>query len=396
MNLSLAASIVADTAPLVLDFGVVLLTAATMGYFARKLGLPAIVGYLITGLAVSPFTPGYTADSGQLTLLAEIGVVLLLFEVGIEINLPKLGREQKALLWGSPLQIMIGMLIGTPVFLFLDVPIFGALLLALGIAMSSSVVIVNITRSGRRTTDGPTEEALLAWSVLQDIVGVVVASFILVFFGNDERSLPQALGGLIGFGIAAYVSARLLPSLLRRVRSTPDLFLLYSVAIGLVLAALGAIVFGIPMALAAFVAGLAICSGEDTDEVRRVLLPFRDLFAVIFFVLIGSLIQPSQVLAALPFALLLLFLLVILKTLPTYFIIRFSGIKSRPLQHSVGLSQMGEFSFVLGASGVAAGAISTEQFTAILVAVLISIVGSSIFVRFAGKKYLTTSNPSSA
>lgn len=383
MNLPLAANIIVDTAPLILDFGVVLLAAATLGYFARKLGLPAIVGYLLTGLAVSPFTPGYTADSGQLSLLAEIGVVLLLFEVGIEINLPKLGREQSALLWGSPLQLLIGMLIGTPIFIFLDVPIFGALLLALAIAMSSSVVIVNITRSGRRTTDVETEEALLAWSVLQDIVGVAIASLILVFFGNDNRSLPLALGGLIGFGLIAYVSARLLPSLLSRMRTTPDLFLIYSVAIGLVLAALGAIVFGIPMALAAFVAGLAIQSGEDSDEVRRVLLPFRDLFAVLFFVLIGSLIQPSQVLAALPFALMLLLLMVALKTFPTYLIIKFSKIKSRALQHSIGLSQMGEFSFVLGAAGLSAKAISPDQFTAILLAVLLSIVGSSVLVRIS-------------
>jgi monovalent cation:H+ antiporter-2, CPA2 family len=220
---------------------------------------------------------------------------LLLFEVGIEINLPKLGRRQKALLWGSPLQIGIGMLIGTPVFMYLGLSTLGALLLALSVAMSSSVVIVNITRSRGRTTDKPTEEALLAWSVLQDIVGVAVASFILVLYGNDQRSLVQAIGGLIGFGITAYVSARLLPSLLRRVRTSPDLFLIFSVAIGLVLAAVGSTVFGIPMALAAFVAGLAIRTGEDTDEVRRVLLPFRDLFAVLFFVLIGSLIQPSLI-----------------------------------------------------------------------------------------------------
>jgi CPA2 family monovalent cation:H+ antiporter-2 len=383
LHLPLAANIIADTAPLVLDFGVVLLAAATMGYFARKIGLPAIVGYLITGLAVSPFTPGYTADSGQLTLLAEIGVVLLLFEVGIEINLPKLGREQKALLWGSPLQLLIGMLIGTPVFLLLDLSIFGALLLALAVAMSSSVVIVNITRSGRRTTDVATEEALLAWSVLQDIVGVATASLILVLFGNDDRSLFVALGGLIGFGLTAFISARLLPGLLRRVRAAPDLFLIYSVAIGLVLAALGAIVFGIPMALAAFVAGLAIRSGEDTDEVRRVLLPFRDLFAVLFFVLIGSLIQPSQIVGALPFALLLLLLMIVVKTFPTYLIIRFSNIKSRPLQHSIGLSQMGEFSFVLGAAGLATGAINPEQFTAILLAVLLSIIASSVLVRLS-------------
>jgi CPA2 family monovalent cation:H+ antiporter-2 len=212
---------------------------------------------------------------------------------------------------------------------------------------------------------------------------VATASLILVLFGNDDRSLFVALGGLIGFGLTAFISARLLPGLLRRVRAAPDLFLIYSVAIGLVLAALGAIVFGIPMALAAFVAGLAIRSGEDTDEVRRVLLPFRDLFAVLFFVLIGSLIQPSQIVGALPFALLLLLLMIVVKTFPTYLIIRFSNIKSRALQHSIGLSQMGEFSFVLGAAGLATGVINPEQFTAILLAVLLSIIGSSVLVRLS-------------
>ena len=380
-----------ETAPLILDIGVVLLLAATLGYIARRLGLPAIVGYLLTGLMVSPFTPGYTAGPEQLSLLADIGVVLLLFEVGIEINLPKLGRRQRALLWGSPLQIAIGMLIGTPVFVMLGISTLGSLLLALGVAMSSSVVIVNITRSRGRTTDPATEEALLAWSVIQDIVGVAVASIILVLFGNDQRSLPQALGGLIGFGITAYVSARILPSVLRRVRNSPDLFLIYSVAIGLVLAAIGATVFGIPMALAAFVAGLAIHAGEDTDEVRRVLLPFRDLFAVLFFVLIGSLIQPDLIAQALPFAAVLIVLLIVLKTLPTYLIIKFTDIQSRPMQHAVGLSQLGEFSFVLGSAALTAGAISSDQFSGVLIAVVISIVGSSVLVRYIGTNETSTS-----
>jgi CPA2 family monovalent cation:H+ antiporter-2 len=253
------------------------------------------------------------------------------------------------------------------------------------------VVIVNITRSRGRTTDKATEEALLAWSVLQDIVGVAVASFILVLYGNDQRSLTQAVGGLIGFGITAYVSARLLPSLLRRVRTAPDLFLIYSVAIGLVLAAVGSIVFGIPMALAAFVAGLAIRTGEDTDEVRRVLLPFRDLFAVLFFVLIGSLIQPSLISTALPFALLLVGLMLLIKTLPTYLIVKFTDIRSRPKQHAVGLSQLGEFSFVLGSAALTAGAISDDQFSGVLIAVVISIVASSVIVRYVGTKETTTS-----
>ena len=94
---------VVDTAPLVLDVGAVLLVAATSGLLARKVGLPAIVGYLLTGLLVSPFTPGFVADSQQIAILADIGVVLLLFEVGIEIDLRRIKKEHGAILWASPL-----------------------------------------------------------------------------------------------------------------------------------------------------------------------------------------------------------------------------------------------------------------------------------------------------
>ena len=121
----MAATIV-ETAPLVLNVGVVLLAAATMGFVARKLGLPAVFGYIFTGLLVSPFTPGFVADNNQLALLADIGVVLLLFEVGIEIDLKRMSRENRAILWGAPTQVALGLLIGTPVFLYLDMPIFSA------------------------------------------------------------------------------------------------------------------------------------------------------------------------------------------------------------------------------------------------------------------------------
>ena len=177
------ASIV-ETAPLVLDVGIVLLAAATSGLVARKVGLPAIVGYLLAGLLVSPFTPGFVANGDQIALLADIGVVLLLFEVGIEIDLRRIRDEHGALLWASPLQVIAGTILGTPVFLLLDISLFGSALLALSLAMSSSVVIVNITRSRRRTTSVATEESLLGWSVLQDITGVTIAALIMLFLGT--------------------------------------------------------------------------------------------------------------------------------------------------------------------------------------------------------------------
>ncbi len=374
------ASIV-ETAPLVLNVGVVLTAAATMGFAARKLGLPSVIGYLITGLLVSPFTPGFVADNNQLALLADIGVVLLLFEVGIELDLKKITREQKGLLWGVPTQMAIGLAVGTPVFLWLGIPIFGALLLSLSIAMSSSVVIVNITRSPRRATDTQTEESLLSWSLLQDIFGVAAAAIILTLFGAGDKTIAQAIGGLIGFGLLAIAASKILPNVLRAVRWDSDFFLIYSVSFGLVLAALGTVVFGIPMALAGFVAGLAINQSRDTEDVRKAVLPFRDLFAVLFFVVIGTLIEPSQLVKAWPFAALVLAMLVILKTVPTVLIARIGRLKAKPYHLGVGVSQIGEFSFVLGSLAYSQGAITRSQFTGLLLAVVLSIMSSTILVR---------------
>ena len=374
------ASIV-ETAPLVLNVGVVLTAAATMGFAARKLGLPSVIGYLVTGLLVSPFTPGFVADNNQLALLADIGVVLLLFEVGIELDLRKITREQKGLLWGVPAQMGFGLLVGTPIFLWLGIPIFGALLMSLSIAMSSSVVIVNITRSPRRATDTPTEEALLGWSLMQDVVGVAMAAVILALFGSGESSLLAAIRGLLGFGVIAIGASRILPRVLRAVRWEKDLFLIYSVSFGLVLAALGTVVFGIPMALAGFVAGLAINQSRDTEEVRKVILPFRDLFAVLFFVVIGTLIAPQELAAAWPFALLVLTLMILLKTLPTMALAKIAKMNVRPSQLGVGVSQIGEFSFVLGSLAFAEEVITRSQFTGLLVAVVLSITASTILIR---------------
>lgn len=376
---------VVDTAPLVLDVGAVLLVAATSGLIARKVGLPAIVGYLLAGVLVSPFTPGFVPDSNQIMILADIGVVLLLFEVGIEIDLRRIKNEHGSLLWASPLQVILGTVLGTLVFLALDIPLYGAALLALSIAMSSSVVIVNITRSRRRTTSVGTEESLLGWSVLQDITGVTLAAFIIAILGNSSDSPVRAVVGLIGFSILAIVASRLLPYLLRIVRWENDLFLIYSVAIGLSIAALGTVIFDIPMALASFVAGLAINQSRDTDNVRKAVLPFKDLFQVLFFVVIGSLVDPELIVESLPFAAILIVMMILLKTLPAFLLAHFRHIGDSSAQLAVGLSQVGEFSFVLGSTALAAGVLSKAQFNGVLIAVIVSIIASTLAVRRASR-----------
>jgi CPA2 family monovalent cation:H+ antiporter-2 len=219
--------------------------------------------------------------------------------------------------------------------------------------------------------------------VVQDVVGVAAAAIILTLFGASERPLALAIGGLVGFGLLAYVASKLLPVLLQIVRWEKDLFLIYSVSIGLVLAALGTVVFGIPMALAGFVAGLAINQSRDTEEVRKAILPFRDLFAVLFFVVIGSLIEPAQVLKAWPFAMLVMVLLVLLKTLPIALFAHLGKLKVKKMQFAIGMSQVGEFSFVLGSLAYSEDALTRSQFTGVLMAVVISIIGSTLLVRKA-------------
>ena len=149
-----------------LEIGVVLLAAALAGALARRAGLPAVLGYLLVGLLVGPFTPGYVADREQIQVLADVGVVLLLFEVGIELDLRALRREPRGILLAVPLQIAIGTLAGALAFIWLGTGTLGAVTLGLAVSLSSSVVVVNITRSRRRTTDPITDRALVVWAIL--------------------------------------------------------------------------------------------------------------------------------------------------------------------------------------------------------------------------------------
>jgi CPA2 family monovalent cation:H+ antiporter-2 len=365
----------------IFELGVLLLVAALAGWVARWFRLPAIVGYLAVGLLVSPFTPGYVADHRQLQLLADVGVVLLLFEVGIEVDLNRLRREHGQLLWAAPLQTVITAAIATGAATIAGLPPFGAGAVGLGVALSSSVVIVNITRSRRRTTSPETEQALLGWSVLQDITGVALAIVLLAVFGAAARPPLVAVGGLVAFAALATASAWLLPQALRRLRADHDLFLIVSVASGLALAGAGAIVAAIPLALAAFVAGLAITESHDAAEARRRLLPFRDLFAVLFFVAIGTLIDPEAFVRGLPWLGLIVALVVGAKVVVAYALARVARLRGNPLQLGIGLGQVGEFSFVLGSTAATAGAIGDNVYAAILGAVVVTIIGSSVLVR---------------
>jgi CPA2 family monovalent cation:H+ antiporter-2 len=370
------------TSPGVFELGLVLLLAAVAGWIARALRLPAVVGYLAIGLVLSPFTPGYVADRSQLAFLADVGVVLLLFEVGIEIDLSRLRHDHGAIAWLSPVQVVGTTLVSAAVLVGFGVAPLGALLVGLGVAMSSSVVIVNITRSRRRTTSHDTETALLGWSILQDITGVAVATIILSLAGVGDRSIEVAAVGAAGFAGVTIAAAWLLPRLLRAIEGD-DLLLIVSVGAGLAIAGVGALMAGIPLALAAFAAGLVI-EGPEAVAVRRRLLPFRDVFAVLFFVLVGTLIDPASLGRGAGWLALLLILLIGAKTIPAGLAARAAHLRADPGQLAVGLSQTGEFSFVFASAALGLGLIGQDLYAAILGSVAVSIVGSTVLVRRVG------------
>jgi CPA2 family monovalent cation:H+ antiporter-2 len=372
---------VETTAPAIFEIGFVLLVAAVAGWLARRAGLPAVLGYLATGLLVSPFTPGFVADRHQLQIFADVGVVLLLFEVGIELDVAELGRERGRLFWAAPLQTVLTGLVGTAAGLLLKLPLAGAVLLGLCIALSSSVVVVNITRSRRRTTDAATDHVLLGWSVLQDVAGVTMAIIVLIALGLQPNSGFQAVELALLYTVIVVIATGLLPRLLRQLRQEHDLFLVVSVASALALAGVGARFFGIPLALAAFVSGLAINESREATEARERLLPFRDVFAVLFFVAIGALIDPAALLKGLGWLALVLVLLVVAKVLPIYLLARFGHLPGRPRQIATGLGQIGEFSFVLATIGVSRNVIPTALYAAILAAVVLTIAASTLLVR---------------
>jgi CPA2 family monovalent cation:H+ antiporter-2 len=377
---------VETTAPAIFEIGFVLLVAAIAGWLARRAGLPAVLGYLATGLIFSPFTPGYVADRHQLQIFADVGVVLLLFEVGIEMDLAELGRERGRLFWAAPAQTVFTALVSAVAGLVLGLPLAGAVLLGLCIALSSSVVVVNITRSRRRTTDPPTDHVLLGWSVLQDVAGVVLAIVALIALRLQATSGFEAVELALVYVILVVIATGLLPRLLRQLHQEHDLFLIVSVAGALALAGVGARFFGIPLALAAFVSGLAISESREATEARERLLPFRDVFAVLFFVAIGALIDPGALLRGLGWLFLLLGLLVVAKILPTYLLARFGHLPGRPRQIAIGLGQIGEFSFVLATIGLSRQVIPSELYAAILAAVVITIAASTLLVRLGNSQ----------
>lgn len=369
-----------DTADLIFGLGFVLLLAAFAGWIARRLGLPDVIGWLVTGIIVGPSTPGFVADRTEIAVLADIGVVLLLFEVGLELDLGRIRREARTVLWAAPLQVavtlgvstaFIGLVVGTG-------PVTSAIL-GLAVASSSSAVIASLT-GGDLHADRALETAM-SWSGVQDIVTVVAAAVLFSIDGVDDLPLPVALGGLLLYAVGVVIVARILPGILQRLLEAEDVFVLVSLAIAISLSGLGALVFHVPVALAAFVGGLAITEGRETLRLRRELIPFRVVFSVFFFVSIGFVFDPAQLGPALPLLGVLVALVVLAKATVVAGIARATRLSGHPVLVGTALGQMGEFGFVIASTLLVQGAIGPSTFAAVIACVAISVAASTILYR---------------
>ena len=373
-----------DTSRLVFDIGFVLLLAALAGYLARRVGLPDVVGYLLVGILVGPFTPGFVANETEIAVIADIGVVLLLFEVGLELDLGRVRRHAAAVMWASPVQVVLTTVIaGVLAGAVLDLPPIVAGIVGLAVATSSSAVIASLV-GGEMGRDRSLDTAI-GWSGVQDIVTVVLAAVLFSIDGIADLPLPYAIAGLAVYAIAVLVFARLLPAFLRVFIDHDEAFLLVSFATAVTLAGLGAIVFAVPVALAAFLAGLAIREGEETKELHRRLMPFRSLFAVFFFVSIGFFFDPGDIVPALPVVALLVGCVVVVKGGFIWVVARATRLPGRPLPVAVALGQMGEFAFVLAASLVANRQITDDVFAAIIASVAVTVGASTVLYQVLAK-----------
>lgn len=370
------------------DLVVAVLAAFCGGLIVQRLGLPVILGYLLAGVVIGPFTPGLTIDEQSVRLVADIGVAFLLFALGTEFSVAELRRMGRSAGLGGGMQVIVTMLLGVPL-----APLFGAthlqgIYLGTLLALSSTVVTLKVLMTQGQLQSLPGKVAL-GITVAQDIA---MLPLMIV--------LPSAIGGsgvdLANLGITVLkasavllgsylVAARAAPWVLQQVAipATRELFLLGVVSLALGTALLTQLI-GLSLAFGAFVAGLVLAESRYRTQAVAEALPIRDLFTSLFFVSVGMLINPGQLLAHAGQVALLSAVAVFGKFLIVALILIALGLPGRiAIIAGLSLAQIGEFSFVLARVGVDSRAIPSSLFDLTLGTALVSIVAAPFLLRLA-------------
>ena len=380
-----------ETAPLITTIVAGIGLAFVFGTIANRLRLSPIAGYLIAGVAVGPFTPGFIADSNLALQLADIGVILLMFGVGLHFSLRDLLSLRRALVPGVIAQVALSSSLGAGIALFLGWNAGAAVVFGLSLAVASTVVLLRALQT-RRLIDTERGRTAVGWLVVQDVltvIALVVIPALAPFLRSGDLALafetPQlaealalTLGKLALFiAIMVVVARRAIPAILHYVAhsGSRELFRLAVLTVALGVAFGASELFGVSFALGAFLAGTILSESPLSARAAEESLPFRDAFAVLFFVSIGMLFDPRVVVTH-PAALTLTTLAVVLGNGAIAFALtRLLGFGAEAaVVIAAGLSQIGEFSFILADLGIGLGLLDTEARALILGASIISIL----------------------
>jgi CPA2 family monovalent cation:H+ antiporter-2 len=368
-------------------FGVALL----LGLLAARLKLPPIVGYLVAGIIVGPFTPGFVADGAVASQAAELGVVLLMFGVGLHFSLRDLMAVRAVVLPGALLQIAVTGSVAMALGRLWGLSWGGALVLGVSLAVASTVVVLKGLEA-RDRLDSPEGRVAVGWLVVEDLAMVIVLVLLpavapllggVVPTGGGATtmdlgsSIALAIGKVVAFGTLMFaVGRRVVPWLLEHVArlGSRELFTLTVLSIALGVGTIASQLFGVSFALGAFFAGAVVSESELSHRAAADALPLQDAFAVLFFVSVGMLFDPRVIVAHPVQVLALLGVIVLGKLGVSYTILRLLGQSSRTaLTLGGSLAQIGEFSFILTALGVALGLLSRDTQALVVAGALISI-----------------------
>lgn len=379
---------------LVVDLVLAIVAAFIGGLAAQRLGQPVIVGYLIAGVALGPFTPGPVASAESVGVIAEIGVAFLMFALGAEFSRAELRGMGRVALVGGSLQIAGTIAVGLAVGLALGLtPVQGVFVGAL-LALSSTVVAIKVlaARGALHSLHGRGSVALLIAQDLAVVPMIVLLPALSAPGTLDWSGLLLTVAKAVGVVIVAYLlGARAAPWLLAHAAARPsrEVFLLAVVALALGTAVMTQYV-GLSLAFGAFLAGIVIAESEYRTQVIAEVLPLRDLFTSLFFVSVGMLIDPITVVAALGPLALLTAAVVIAKPAVTTLALVLAGMPGVvALPAALAIAQVGEFSFVLARQGVDTGAIPAQVFDLTLATALVTIVLAPVLVRASGPALAT-------
>jgi CPA2 family monovalent cation:H+ antiporter-2 len=373
--------------PLLVNITVALAYALVGGLLARRIGLPTIVGYLVAGVALGPFTPGFRGDPEAIHQMAEFGVILLMFGVGLHYNFTDLWQVRRVAIPGAVLQLAVIAAIGFTLGRAWGMQPAGAWIFGVATSVASTVVLMR-SLMDHGWLESPAGKVAIGWLVVEDLLMVAILVFVpalVVPSASPWATAGIAMGKAVLFvALMMFVGARVVPFVLGRVVHTRsrELFVLVALTMAVGTALASSAFFGVSLALGAFVAGVVVSESPFSHQIGADLLPFREAFAVVFFVSVGMLVNPAYVLEHWDRLLLVTALITVGKGLVSGILATTLGCAARTtLVLAAGRSQIGEFSFIVGQTGVALGVLDESQYSLILAGAIVSIMINPLVMR---------------